>query len=146
MFYLCFALEYAVRKVQENQVGLILNGTHQLLAYADYVNLLGNNIDVTEKNTESLVYVSNEVALEINIERTKYILLFRRKNVSKNLDVKSKQFEHVSQFKYLGKTVTNQNLIQGKSNRRVNSDNACYHSVQNLLFSRPLSKNAKTII
>jgi hypothetical protein len=47
-----FPLEYAIRKVQENQVGLKLNGTHQLLAYADDVNLLGNYIDIIEKNTE----------------------------------------------------------------------------------------------
>jgi hypothetical protein len=50
-----FALEYAIRKVQENQVELKLNGTHQFLAYADDVNLLGDNLDTIMKNTETLI-------------------------------------------------------------------------------------------
>jgi hypothetical protein len=56
-----FALEYASKKFQENQVGLKLNGTHQLLAYADKVNLLGADIDTIKKNTETLIDASKEV-------------------------------------------------------------------------------------
>jgi hypothetical protein len=97
-----FALEYAIRKVQENQVGLKLNEIHQLLAYADDVNLLGDNIDSINKNTETLIYVCKEVVLEINAEETKYMLLSHHKNAGKNWDIKiaNKKFENVSQFRF----------------------------------------------
>jgi hypothetical protein len=48
-----FSLEYAIRKAQENQAGLKLNGTHQLLVYVDDLNLLGDNIDTILKNKET---------------------------------------------------------------------------------------------
>jgi hypothetical protein len=96
-----FALEYDLRKVQENQVGLKLNGTHQLLAYADDVNLLGDNIDTIKKNAKTLIDASEEVGLEIIVEKTKYMLLPRQQNAGQNRDIKisSRSFENVSQFK-----------------------------------------------
>jgi hypothetical protein len=137
-----FALEYAIRKVQENQVGLKLNGTHQLLVYVDDVNLLGDNIDTIQKNMEILIEASKEVGLEVNY---KYMLLSRRQNIGQNHDIKiaDRCFENVEQFRYLGMTISNQNLIQEEMNRRMSSGKACYHSVQSLLSSRPLPKNIK---
>jgi hypothetical protein len=65
------------------------------------------------------------VALEINVEKTKYMLLSRHQNVGQNRDIKiaNRSFENVPQFKYLGTTVTNQNSIQEEIKRRLNSGN-----------------------
>jgi hypothetical protein len=57
-------------------VGLKLNWTHQLLAYTDDVNLLGDNMDTIKKNTETLIDASKEVGPEINVKKIKYMLLF----------------------------------------------------------------------
>jgi hypothetical protein len=73
------------------------------------------------------------------------MLLSHHQNAGQNRDIKiaNRPFQNVSQFKYLGTVVTNQNLIQEEIKRRLNPGNACYHSVQNLLFSRLLWKNLK---
>jgi hypothetical protein len=75
-----FALEYAIRKVREKQVGLKLNGTHQLLVYADDVNLLDDNIDTIKKNTVTLTDANKEISLEVNSEKSKYMLLSCHRN------------------------------------------------------------------
>jgi hypothetical protein len=64
-----------VDKVQENQVGLELNGTHQLLVYVDDVNLPGENIDTVQENTGTLIDVSKEVSLETSARKSKYMLI-----------------------------------------------------------------------
>jgi hypothetical protein len=85
-----------------------LNVTHQLQSYADDVNLLGDKIDTISNNTETLFDASKEVGLESNVEKTKYMLVSRDQNAGQNRDINigNRSFENVSQFKYLGMTVT----------------------------------------
>jgi hypothetical protein len=95
------------------------------------VNLLGDNIDTINKNAKTLIDASKEVGPEVKAEKLR------------NHDIKmaNRSSENVARFKYLGTTVTNQNLIQEEIQRELNSGNTCYHSVHNLLSSRLLSKN-----
>jgi len=64
LFNLVF--EYAVRRVQVNQNGLKLNGTHQLLVYADGVNITGRSVHTLKEKAEALVFASKEIGLEVN--------------------------------------------------------------------------------
>jgi hypothetical protein len=74
-FLFNFALGYGIRRVEENQEVLKFNGTHQLLAYADNVDMLGESVDTIKKNRETIIYVSKNAGLEVNAEKTKYMLI-----------------------------------------------------------------------
>jgi hypothetical protein len=117
-----FSLEYAIRRVQGKQDGLKLNRTHQLLAYDDDVNILGENIDTIQKLYYMLV-------------RSKYMLVSRKKAGQKHgIKIANRFFESVEKFKYLGTILTDQNCMQEEIKSRLNSGNACYHSVQSFVF------------
>ena len=75
-----FALEYAIRRVQVNQDGLKLNGTHQLLAYADDVNILGGIVHTLKESAEALVAAAREIGLEVSADKTKYMVMSRDQN------------------------------------------------------------------
>jgi len=104
-----FALEYAIRRVQVNQDGLKLNGTHQLLAYADDANILGGSIHNLKENAEALVAATREIGLEVSANKTKYMVMSRDQNAGRIYSVRidNSTFERVEEFKYLGTILTN---------------------------------------
>jgi len=121
-----FALEYAIRKVLVNQDGLKLNGTHQLLAYADDVNILGGSIHTLKENAEALVAATREIGMEISADKTKYMVKSRDQNAGRNHSVRinNNTFERVEEFKYLGTTLTHQNSIPEEIKSRLRLGNA----------------------
>jgi hypothetical protein len=93
------------------------------VACANDINLLGNKTGAIKRTTKTVIDNSNEVGLDAHIVKTKYMLLTRRRNAGQNRHIKiiNRSFENVSQFRYLGIRVTNQNLILKEIKRRMNS-------------------------
>jgi predicted transcriptional regulator len=89
--------------------------------------------------------VSKEVGLEVNAHKTKYMVMSRDQHAGRSQSMKTdnSSFQSAEEFKYLGKTLTNQNSIHEEIKSGLMSGNVCNHSVQNLLCFRFLSKNLK---
>ena len=88
---------------------------------------------------------SKEIGLEVNADKTKYMVMSRDQNAGQSHNIKTDNsfFESLEEFKYLGTTLTNQNTIQEEIKISFKSGNACCYSVQNLLSSILLSKKLK---
>ncbi|KAJ4441804.1 hypothetical protein ANN_11662 [Periplaneta americana] len=114
----------------------------------DDVNMLGENTQTIRENTKILLEASKAIGLEVNPEKTKYIIMSRDQNIVRNgnINIGDLSFEEVEKFKYLGATVTNINDTREEIKRRINMGNACYYSVEKLLSSSLLSKNLKVRI
>jgi hypothetical protein len=104
---------------------LKLNGTHQLLVYAD-VNILGESIHTVKKNAKALVVASKETGLQVNADKTKYMVMYQGLDAVRSYIIKTdnSSLERVEEFKYWGTSVTNQNSIQEEIKCRLKSGNA----------------------
>jgi hypothetical protein len=97
-----FALQNVIRKVQVHQDGFNLNGTHQLLVYADDVNISGGSVHTVKKNTEAFVVASNETGPEVNYDTTKYLVMSGEQNAGRSKQPHS----------FRAATRPNENIIQ----------------------------------
>ena len=127
-----------------NQDGFKLNGAHELLVYGDDVNIWKGTV----KENAILVVASKEIALEVNTDKTKYLVMPRDQNAAQchSIKIDNSSIERVEEFKYWGTTLTNQNSIQEEIKSRLKSRNDCYNSVRNLLSSSWLPKNLNSKI
>jgi len=108
-----FTLEYAVRCIQVNQNGSKLNGTHQVLAYADDVNILGGSVDTVKKNAEALVAATKANGLEVNAHETNFMIVSRDQKAGRIHSTKTdnSSIESVEELKCLGTTLNNRTSI-----------------------------------
>ena len=123
-----------------------LDGTHQVLAYADDVNLIGDDIRTIKRNTDVLFNDCKDIGLAINTRKTKYMEKGRHRGMIANEHIRigsGNSYKNVKIFKYLGSLVTSQHSIQEEIKHRLKAGDSCYYSVQTLLSSRLLSKNLK---
>ena len=140
------ALDCAIRRVQVDHDGLKLNGTYQLLVYADDVNILGGSVHTINKNAEALVVASKEIGLEINADETKYLVMSHEIRMQDETTVWLFHPFRGGRVQSFGRAITNQSSIQEEIKSRLKLGNICCHSVQNLLSSNLLSKNLKVKI
>jgi hypothetical protein len=108
-----------------------------ILNFHRRANLLVDNINTIKENIESLLQTSRNIGLEINAEKTKYMIMSLHPNSGQdqNMRTANESFENVAKFKYLGTTLTNQNDIHDEIKSRLNSDNACYYSAKKKILS-----------
>jgi len=106
---------------------------------------LGGSVHIIKKYTKAFFFGSKGIGLDVNVDKTKYMVMSRDQNAGRNHSVRIDNctFERMEEFKYLVTTLTNQNSIQKEMKSKLKPWNACYPSVQNLLSSSLLSKNLK---
>ena len=137
-------LERAIRKVDINPGGTLLNRTIQILGYADDIGILSRTEKDLKETYQKIEYESRCAGLKVNEEKTKYMIMRRNNQItpSQHIMTENSKFECVQEFKYLGAIVTANNE-NTEIKERLKAGNRAYYSLQKLLKSRLLSRYTK---
>jgi hypothetical protein len=129
-FQFCFRV--AIRRVQVKQDGLKLNGTYQVLIYADDSNITGGSVHTINKNAGSLLVAGTETGLKVNVDKSKYMDMSADQNAGRSHRIKTdnESLQRLGKLKYLGMNLTNLNNIQEEIKCRMKSGDVCYHTVR----------------
>ena len=100
--------------------------------------MLRENLQTFRENTEIFIKPSKDFGLEVNSDKTKYMITSRQQNIvqnqnviqNENVVIKNVSFKKVKKFKYLGVAITNTNDIREENKRRINMGNPCYYSLE----------------
>ena len=131
LFNLC--MEKIIRNVRINQGGTIYNRTRQCLAYADDVVILGRSEGYIKKTLEEMVAITQQIGLQMNDTKTKYMLNRQVGNRVKEIELMGKKYEKVESFKYLGAMITSLNDIETEIKSKIAVGNKCYYALRTIL-------------
>jgi hypothetical protein len=126
---------YAIRRVQVIQDGFKLHGTYQFW-FMPTILINWANVHTVKENAEALAMTSKETGLEVNADKTEYMVMYWDQTAGRSYSMKidNGSSERVVEFTYLGTTLMNQNSIQEEIKSILKSANACYYSVRIFCF------------
>jgi len=139
-------LEKVVRDMNISEGVTLGQSKIGLLAYADDIAILGDNIEIVKIHCKKLMDAANKVGLRINDKKTEYMKLNRKDRTyrhGESMNVDGHIFQRVPQFKYLGVLLTQDNELKVEISKRMQLANNCYFGVGTLLKSRSISLNLK---
>lgn len=119
------------------------------LAYTDNIAIIGNSEEEVKPSCRRPIKTTGKVSLQINEEKTKYIIMNRREikyRQGKIMKVENHRFKRVSHFNYLGSILTNDNTIKTDIDIRLKKGNNCYYGLGKVLNAKTVSRNLKVQI
>jgi len=139
------ALETALQQVKKSDVGIKIGKTINILAFADDVVIMAENIQDLKELTKTLIEETKKVGLTINEKKTKFMKINREQDVlrEEELNVENYKFGEVKHFTYLGVILSSTSKEENEIRSRITTANRCFMACNRLMSSKMLSRKTK---